>query len=143
MQIDKNFIIGLGTLGLLAAVFAYWFGSRSGKASVALPTETGAAAKEVNPHNLTYEASTYSAQANKLYDAISLGPVWVDSSTVNTVFTKMKTPDDILQLITSFGNHGVWFMSGTLTEWLYQGLSTRQLKDVNDILKQNGNTYQF
>lgn len=141
MKIEKNYIIGLGVLTVIAAILAYYFGARTGKASTAIASEAGNANSEVKRGNLTYQPSTYNALSNKLYEALS--GILTDEQSVYSVFTQMKNHDDILELIKDFGSRGVWPFKGTLSEWLYQSLSSSEIAQVNEILARNGNTYKF
>lgn len=141
MKIEKNYIIGLGIIGIVAAVLAYYFGSRSGKASVATPNEATSAASEIDTANLTYSLSTYDTMANKLYAA--LGSIFTDEESVYSVFTSMRTIDDIKQTIKAFGAKGVWPFNGTLSEWIYQEMSSSEISQINSIFSRNNINYSF
>lgn len=141
MKIERTYLISLGVIGIAAGVFAYYFGSRTGRASASIAGEADNANNEVLTSNLTYELTTYNTMANKLFEALS--GLLTDEQAVYSVFTQLKNRDDILELIKDFGSRGFWPFKGTLSEWLYQSLSASEIEKVNEILERNGNTYKF
>ena len=138
---NKNLWIYGGALGLIALVVAYYFGSRTGKASVTVLNEAGNAANEINAAGLTYRLSTYDQMAAGIYEAVS--GIFTDEQAVYSEFSQLRTHDDVLQLIKSFGSRGFWGFKGTLSEWLYQGMSSSEIAQINSILSRNNIDYKL
>lgn len=132
-----------GALALVALIVAYYFGSRTGKAKSTVLNEAQNAANEINSKGLTYELSTYDALANKFYETIWMG-VFIDEQAVYSIFSQLRSKDDVLQLIKAFGSRGILNISkNTFTEWLYQAMSFSEIEQINSILARNHIDYKF
>ena len=132
---SKNLWIYGGTLALIALIVAYYFGSRTGKAKSTVLDEAGNAANEINVSGLSYELSVYDQAANKIYEAVS--GIFTDEQAVYSEISRLRSKDDILQLIKAFGNRGFWGFKGTFTEWIYQSMSAGEIEQINTILSRN------
>ena len=130
-----------GALALIALVVAYYIGSRTGKAKSTVFNEAQNASNEINASRLTYELSTYDAMANKIYEALS--GIFTDEQSVYSEITRLRSKDDALQLVKAFVSRGFWGFKGTFTEWLYQSMSAKEVKEVNSILERNSVDYRF
>lgn len=130
-----------GLLALIALMVAYYIGSRTGKAKSTVLNEAGNAANEIDPGGLTYELSTYDQMANKSYEAVS--GLFTDEQAIYSEVTRLRSKDDVLQLIKAFGARGIWPFKGTLSEWLYQAMSSGEIEQVNSILARNSIDYKL
>lgn len=90
----------------------------------------------VDFNNLTYTSDTYQRYADKIQQAIGW---WTNEARIYDVFNDMETNDDVEKLIAAFGRRE----SGTLSDWLYKGLDTGEVNDINKILKTKNIGYKF
>jgi hypothetical protein len=133
----------VGIFGLIVLVLAYYLGGRTGKAKNQ-NADAKAIAKDIDQSALSYETSQYDAWAQKIF--IALYDLFKDQDAVYSVFSKMRTKSDVLQLIHVFGvkKNLFWAFDGkTLPEWIYQRLNEDEINKINDILKRNNIDYQF
>lgn len=142
MKLEKNYIVALGIIGLIAAFLSYYFGSRAGKARAAEGNKNEAehAADEVKRSGLTFELSTYDSMANKIFEAVNR--VFTDEDAVYSVFARLQSKDDLLQLIKVFGGRG-WPSNKTLSQWLYWAMNTSEINYINSILERNSVDFHF
>ena len=97
-----------------------------------------------DPSNLSYDIQQYNLYADQIQGC--LDQLWRDQDGAIAVFKKMKTKDDINQLIISFGQRkpSSFFVFGpaaNLTEWITSCFSSSQLSDLNSAISSTG--YQF
>jgi len=130
-----------GALALIALIVAYYIGSRTGKAKSTVLNEAGNAANEIDAAGLTYELSIYDQMANKIYEAVS--GLFTDEQAVYSEVTRLRSKDDVLQLIKAFGERGIWPFKGTFTQWLYQSMSGGEIEQINSILARNSIDYKL
>lgn len=128
-------------IALVLAV-AYYIGSRTGKAKVA-SKEDDALKKEISKSDLSFDNTQYASMADRIES--SLYGYTDDENTVYSVFSKLRTKSDLLQLIKTFGNRRlIWTFGGSnLNAWINNRLDTKEIAHVNDILSRNGIDYQF
>ncbi len=93
--------------------------------------------KDINVSKLTYHLSYYGIWANDLFNAMD--GVGTDEQAIYDVFKKMKTKDDVLQLITAFGVQD----NETLSQWLISELSSEERATLNRLLSDKNINYQF
>jgi len=139
---NKNYWIWAGVIGLIALIAAYIVGSRTGKANkVAGPADQ--LAKEINTGGLSFELSQYETFAQKIHVAFS--EIFVDKQTIYSVFTKLRSKDDVLQLIKTFGTRDLIFGidNYTLPGWIGYSFNTSETEELNSILSRNNIDYQF
>lgn len=110
--------------------------------------------EEVVQGNLSYAASQYSVfadgiESNLSDKGISAGLFGVNQKGVYEVFRKMKTDDDVKQLIVAFGTREFRkaYTFGkhdcTLPQALSLLMTTGEIREINKILKENNINYQF
>lgn len=110
--------------------------------------------KNVEKTNLSYETSQYATFADSLESnlsdkGITAGLMGVNQKGVYEVFRKMQNEDDVKQLIVAFGTRqfrkaytfGVY--DCTLSQALSLLMTTGEIKEINEILKDNNINYQF
>lgn len=132
-----------GIFAFIVLLVSYYFGTRTGK------SKAGAAAgdtlaKDISKSDLTYDLSQYVMMADRCYDAVY--DIGTDEEALYSVFSKIRSNSDLLQLIKAFGNRGnIVFQGGekTLAEWMASDLNNVEIEKVNDILARNGVTYKF
>lgn len=141
-QIDKNYIIWLGVFAVVGGFFAYYFGSRTGKAN-ATAAATDTLTSEIKSEPLTFELAQYETFAQKIYYAVF--DFGTDEEAVYNVFSQLRTKSDVLQLIKTFGTRNILpgINDFTLPEWLYNDLTPSEIQHVNDILARNNINYIF
>jgi len=108
------------------------------------------AEKEIKKNNLTYSESNYQTYADRIENAGDNGG-WpgTDEDAIYQVFREMKTKDDILQLIISFGERNywenTWFYPAkfNLSKTLYSELDNSEIEEINNIISGNGINYKF
>ena len=110
--------------------------------------------EEVVQDNLSYDASQYSVfadgiESNLSDKGISAGLFGVNQKGIYEVFRKMKTDDDVKQLIVAFGTREFRkaYTFGkhdcTLPQALSLLMTTGEIREINEILKENNINYQF
>lgn len=110
--------------------------------------------EEVVQGNLSYDASQYAVFADALESCLSdkgltAGLYGVNQKGVYEVFRKMKTDDDVKQLIVAFGTREFRkaYTFGkhdcTLPQALSLLMTTGEIREINEILKENNINYQF
>lgn len=92
---------------------------------------------DINVQRISYPLSYYPLWATDLFNAMD--GVGTDEDTVFTIFNKMKTIEDVLQLISSFGVKS----EQTLTQWISDDLGTDDRGTINSILASKSINYQF
>lgn len=134
----------LSTVVALALILgvAYYIGSRTGKAKKATAADD-LLKKEINNSDLSYEQSQFVAMADKL--ETSMFGFSDDENAVYSVFAKLRTKSDLIQLIKIFGNRRMSFSIGgaNLNAWINSRLEASEIAKVNDILSRNNIDYQF
>lgn len=143
MKIYGKEIPGLeiGIFALVTLALAYFLGSRTGKAA-AKGTDASQLDRDIQAGRLTYDLSQYKVLADRIFEALS--GAGSDEEAIFTVFRKMRTNSDVLQLIKTFGTRGSWLTGrDTLAAWLSSDLSNEEIKKLNEILTINYITFQF
>lgn len=92
---------------------------------------------DINVQKISYPLSYYPLWATDLFNAMD--GVGTDEETIFTIFNKMKTLEDVLQLISSFGVKN----EQTLTQWIVDDLGTNERGTINSILSSKSINYQF
>jgi hypothetical protein len=98
---------------------------------------------EIEADKLTYPLNQYVAFADQLHDAMAY--LGTKTTMVNSIFTKMNTLSDVLQLIIAFGvrkYYGIWGEK-SLPQWISEELSQNEIEKVNTILKSKNINFSF
>jgi len=142
-------LTAFGILSLLVLLVAYYLGSRTGKAK-GIKTDPNSAtsikerlSQSIVLEPLTYSIDNYNTFAERIY--IECKGVTTDEAAVYAIFRKMRNQSDLLELIVAFGERGEWWTLGKadLSSWLYTGMSTSEIKEINSILAVNNIKYEF
>lgn len=103
-----------------------------------------------NASNLSYPLINYTNWANRI--EVALESLYNDDEqSVYEVFSQMQNNDDVLQLQKSFGTRAntPWGLgliggyTGTLSEWLFAQMNSREIGTINQILSEKNITIQF
>jgi hypothetical protein len=144
MNFQGKYYPWMGSAIFIAIVLAvaYYIGTRTGKAKQAGASED-VLKKEIQKTELTFEQTQFVSMADKL--ETSLYGFGDDENAVYSVFSKLRTKSDLLNLIKTFGNRRIiWTIgSANLNTWINNRLSTAEIAHLNDILSRNGIDYQF
>ena len=151
-SIDRKtyIIIGVAVIVIAAAVLIIRRARRKSEGEKGVE-ELG---KTIQTMNLTYELPQYSTFADELEGflsdkGITAGLYGVNQKGVYEVFRKMKTSDDVKQLIVAFGTRKFRkaYTFGqhecTLSQALGLLMTAGEIKEINEILQENKITYQF
>lgn len=133
----------LGIFGFIVLVVAYYFGSRTGKAT-ATASVVDALNADINSGDLTFELSNYNDFADRAFTA--LNGVLTDEESLYVLFGKMRTNSDVLQLIKSYGKRAIsweFWAPKTLAEGMASEMNNVEIAKVNDVLSRNNITFQF
>ena len=99
-------------------------------------------ALEAQGITLTYPLQDYKALADDLYNAMA--GAGTDTKTVFNTFNKMENDLDVIQLDQDFGFRDTLFSSPTnLQGWLKDDLSTAEMQQLNDTLRNKGITKTY
>ena len=134
-------IYGAGVL-IVVLVGIYFLGKSTGKASGIEIIK----AEPIKTSNLTYENSQYLTWGDSLFEALKtyfgLGE---DASAVMGIMRKMRTNDDVKQLIKACGSRSQgWLMKPTtLNQWLTDAFNAAEMSEMNNILMANNISYTF
>lgn len=142
--------IGLTVIVIVAAVLIIRRVRRKSESEKGIE-EVG---KTIQTENLTYELPQYSTFADDIESnlsdkGITAGLLGVNQKGVYEVFGKMKTNDDVKQVIVAFGTRKFRkaYTFGrhdcTLSQALSLLMTTGEIRNINEILKENNITYQF
>ena len=144
MNISGKYYPWFGTAIFIAIVLAvaYYIGTRTGKAKQE-NKEENILNKEIQKGELSFDQTTYVSLSDKLETAMF--GYTDDENAVYSVFTKLRTKSDVLQLIKTFGNRRIiWTVGGSnLNQWLNNRLDVSEIAKVNDILSRNSIDYEF
>lgn len=144
MNIYGKYYPWFGAAIFIAIVLAvaYYIGTRTGKAK-SESKEEDVLNKAIQKGELSFDQTTFVSLADKLEN--SMYGYGDDEETIYSVFTKLRTKSDVLQLIKTFGNRRIIFTIGSsnLNQWLNNRLDVSELAKVNDILSRNSIDYQF
>ena len=103
-----------------------------------------------NASNLSYPLINYTNWANRI--EVALESLYNDDEqAVYEVFSQMQNNDDVLQLQVSFGIRAntPWGLgliggyTGTLSEWIFAQMNSREISTINQILTDKNITIQF
>lgn len=105
--------------------------------------------KEIDQKKLSYSPSVY--KANALVILSALDGATEDEEVVYSVFEKMNTQADVLQLIKDFGYREAttWGLltplnvRGTLPQWINRLFDADEKEKLNNILADKGIDYEF
>ncbi len=139
MKIYGKEIPGLeiGIFALVVLSLAYFLGSRTGKAAAVSVGD-----KDIKAGSLSYDLSQYKVLADRILEAVE--GYGSDEEAIYTVFRKMRTTSDVLQLSKSFGSRGAWYSGkSSLAAWLAGDLNNAEIAEVNKILASNFIAFQF
>lgn len=113
------------------------------------------ASSEIDPNNLSFSDSEYSAMAQALYAAFQETGFWtsgingVDEDVVYIQFRKLKTDDDVRKLIVVYGSKPIKKKNDSssqdrsLPSTIAYMMASNEVKRINRILRGNDITYQF
>lgn len=94
-------------------------------------------AKDIDKNQISYPQSYYGIWAGEIYQALDK---WNDDEdAVYNVIRKLKTKDDVLQLITAFGVKD----DMTLSQWIIDQLNSEERAVMNRLLTDKNINYQF
>ena len=93
--------------------------------------------KEINKKNITLSQVQLNTLADKIFKAVS--GIGTDERSILDAFRTLKTTDDVLALIKTFGVRDTM----TLREWLYDDLSNSEISKINDIFLSKGISFSF
>ena len=93
--------------------------------------------KDINVSNLSYPLSYYGLWAKDLYNAME--GIGTDEQSIYDIFKKLRSKDDILQIITAFGVED----EETLSQWIASELSQTERATLNRLLTDKNINYQF
>jgi hypothetical protein len=135
-------LLSTALIGALILAAAYYIGTRTGKAKKE-GEEENALKKEIQKDELTFEQTQYSSMADKL--EVAMYGFTTDEDSVYSVFAKLRSKSDVLNLIKTFGTRRIiWtFGNSNLNTWINTRLATAEIAHLNDILSRNGIDYQF
>lgn len=93
--------------------------------------------EEIDQDNITLTQMQLNTYASSLYAAMK--GAGTNENKIYSVFRGLGTRSDVLQLIKTFGvKDGM-----TLTEWMNDDLSSKEIDKINSILANNNINYQF
>lgn len=127
---NRQYVIG-GLVGLVALVMLVWL-YQKGKQIL---SDSAANQVDVNPANLTYQISDYSISADSINTAMQ--GAFPDIEATLEVLDQMQTPDDLRQLIRSYGERPrYWFsvpiFEGSLTQIMQHAFSGSDLTEIKE-----------
>ncbi len=93
--------------------------------------------QDIKVNKLSYPLSYYPLWADELFKAMD--GMGTNEDVVFKIFGKLKTKDDVLQLITAFGVK----KEETLTQWLVDDLSDDDRNALNRLMSDKNINYQF
>ncbi len=93
--------------------------------------------QDINVRKISYPLSYYPLWANELFEAMD--GAGTNEDVIYKIFGKLKTKDDVLQLITAFGVKD----DETLTQWLVDDLGEDDRATLNRLLSDKNIDYQF
>ena len=93
--------------------------------------------KDINVNYLSYPLSYFGLWATDIYNAME--GIGTNEQVIYTVFGKLRTKDDVLQLITAFGVKD----EQTLNQWIADDLSDGERETLNRLLTDKNINYQF
>lgn len=144
MNITEQKWLGLPVIfviGIILLIIIFFVGKAYGKNKATGKNSSESAKKDINKNNLSYSQSQYDSFADTLYQAMS--GFGTDEDAIIRIFNQMKTKDDVLNLIVSFGSRKSFRFRGTLSEWLADELSTSYIEQINSILSKKGIGFKF
>ena len=85
------------------------------------------------------------SQAKQYADEIegAISGLGTDEQTIYRIFQNIKGDSDYILISQHFGKRGLPMMKEGMAEYIRSGLTTKELKWLNDILKKRGITYRF
>lgn len=140
--IDRKTVIK-GVVILVIAI-ALYFGVRKVIRTIQSDSAANIKDAEIKSNQLSYPLTMYSSLADQVESAFTL--LTTNEQNVYSIFKKMNTLSDVLQLNRSFGTRtapGINFGQVSLSAFLQKGMSAQELAEVNKILKTNSINFSF
>jgi hypothetical protein len=141
---DKVMWIYGAFFALIALAAIFFLGKTTGQKQAVTPV----VGEKVNTSKLTYDNSQYLTFADSLHTALKtifgLG-IGEDTETVYGIMKKMKTDDDVKQVIGAFGlkSQEFYFTGTGLAAWMTNALDSEEIQKVNSILAASNIKYSF
>jgi hypothetical protein len=141
VQLNQKTIITISAIILLIAIV--YFVARKAIKAIKSDKDIKELDEEIKANALSYPLNQYLSMADTLDSSFTY--ITTDEDTIYSVFKKMNTLSDVLQLNKAFGLrefYGFWGEM-SLAAYLQRGLSLNEKEEVNKILKTNNVNFSF
>jgi hypothetical protein len=141
IQLNKKTVITISLI-IILVVIAYFVARKAIKA-IKADKDVKELDEEIKANQLSYPLNQYISMADTIDSSFTY--LTTDEDAIYSVFKKMNTLSDVLQLNKAFGLRKFYGFYGemSLSGYLQRGMDAKEREEINRILKTNNVNFSF